>query len=244
MQNDNFDQDGMNGIENNNSNFQAPPPPKSNAGKYIGIGCLVIVLIFIGLGYAGYRTLIGYMEDAVTEYTESESRELPQPLASASEAGGTLDIFDEFVYSVKNDIAVESLVLDAEQINQIINYHPDFSTIADHIFIRINEDLLFAEVSIPLGELRELSELFVGRYLNGAVELAIEMKNQRFEVYAESIEVKGQQVPEEYMSKIRTENLAKDFNRKQENKELIEKLDSISIRDGVIEIVPKNKGAI
>ncbi len=244
MENDNFDQQGMNGTGYDERSSQPPPPPlppKSNAGKYIGIGCLVIVLIFIGLGYAGYRMVVGLMNDVVAEYTDVEARELPAPMASRGESGATLDMFDEFVYSVKNDVAVESLALDAEQINQIINYHPEFAGVAEHVFIKINENLVSAEVSIPLDGLKEMSELFVGRYLNGAIELDLELKNERFEVYAESIEVNGKKIPEEYMSQFRTENLAKDFNKKRENKELIEKLESIEIEGGVVTVVPKNR---
>lgn len=238
MENDS--QQGV-GATGESSNNQPPLPPQSNAGKYIGIGCLVIVLIFIGLGYASYRAVVGFMESTVGEYTDVEARELPQPLASVSESAVTLDKFDDFLSSVKNDVAVEPLEVDAEQINQIINYHPDFAGIADHIFIKINDNLLFAEVSIPLDQLKEINEMFVGRFLNGAVELDVELKSQRFEVYAESIEVNGKQVPEEYMSQLRSENLAKNFNKKQENKELVKKLESIKISDGIVTVIPKNR---
>lgn len=241
MVNDDFEGQGLNddGSANNGGN-QAPLPPKSNAGKYIGIGCLVIVLIFIALGYGSYRALMGYMEDTVAEYTESESRELPKPMAPESASGHTLDMFDDFVYALKNDEAAEPLVLDAEQINQIISYHPDFAAVADKININIKDSLLFAEVSAPLDMLKEMSEVFEGRYLNGSLELDVELKNGRFEVYIESVEVKGEQVPEGIMQQVRTENFAKEFNKKQENKDLVEKLESIKIDGDIIEIVPKN----
>lgn len=219
---------------------QMQPPPKSNAGKYIGIGCVTILLVFIALGYGGYRALMGYMEDAITEYTDAEPRELPQPITLESGSGQTLDMFDDFVYALKNDEAVEPLVLDAEQINQIINYHPDFAVAANKVFVNIKDSLLSAEVSIPLDALKEMSQLLEGRYLNGALEFDVELKNERLEVYIESVEVKGELVPEELMQKIRTENFAKDFNNKSKNKELIEKLESIKLDGDVVEIVPKN----
>mgnify|MGYP001587501189 CR=1 FL=1 len=244
MENDNFDQKGMNG-DGYDDNGQPPLPPKSNAGKFIGIGCLVIVLLFIVLGYAGYRALIGYMEGAVIEYTDTEPRELPQPLVSASESEQTLDSFDRFIYAVKNDEATKPLVLSGDQINQIISYHPDFEPFSDKMHVLVDDGLLSAEVSVPLDELKEMSELFVGRYLNAAVELEIELKNGRLEVYAHAIEVKGESVPEEYMQQISAENLAKDFNNKQKNEgaaEIIERLETIKITEDVIEIVPKKLG--
>lgn len=236
MDNEDFGVDSDNG----EIGHQTPLPPKSNAGKYIGIGCLVILLIFIGLGYAGYRAVMGLMEDTVAEYTDSESRELPKPMAPESASGQTLDMFDDFVYALKNDEAAYPLVLDAEQINQIISYHPDFAAFADKIHVNINDSLLSAEVSAPLDMLKEMSQVFAGRYLNGALELDVELKNERFEVYIESVEVKGEQVPEEIMQQIRTENFAKEFNKKQDNRDLVEKLESIQINGDIIEIVPKN----
>ncbi len=236
MDNDDF---GVNSDSGEIGN-QAPLPPKSNAGKYIGIGCLVIFLIFIALGYGGYRALMGYMEDTVAEYTESESRELPKPMTLESASGQTLDMFDDFVYALKNDEAAYPLVLDAEQINQIISYHHDFVAFADKVHVNINDSLISAEVSAPLDMLKEMSQVFAGRYLNGALELDVELKNGRFEVYIESVEVRGEQVPEEIMQQVRTENFAKEFNKKKDNRDLVEKLESIKIDGDIIEIIPKN----
>ncbi len=245
MGNDNFDQDGINGMGNESNGYRVSTPPKSNAGKYIGIGCLSIVVIFIALGYIAYQKLIGVMEGAVIEYTETEPRELPKPLVSASESESTLYMFDQFVSAVKNDEAAKPLVLSADQINQVISYHPDFEPFSDKVYARINDNLLSAEVSFPLDGLKEMSEMLIGRYLNGSIELDIELKSGRLEVYVESVEVKGEQVPEEYMQKIRTENWAQDLNDKKENKdfaEVIEKLETITIKNGIVEIVPKKQG--
>lgn len=232
-------------MENQDSIYQAPEQQlqkKSNTGKIIGCGCLVIILLLIIGGYLGYRYIIGKLEESVVLYTEESVRELPKPNSSKQDADETIQKFDNFIIKVSNDEASEPLSLSAEEMNQLINYHPQMTEFSDKAYFEIDDNILSAEVSVPLDGLKNISpifEVFSGRYLNGTIGLDLELRNERLEVYIESIEVKGNKVPEEYMQKVRTKNFAEEFNKDPEGKELLKKIESINISDGVIKITPK-----
>jgi hypothetical protein len=62
----------------------------------------------------------------------------------------------------------------------------------------------------------------------------------RLLVFLNAIEVKGGTLPEEFMKKLRKENLAKDTNEKGDMADVIGKLDAIFVKGSQLVIVPKS----
>jgi len=217
---------------------QQPPAKKSNTLKYVGIGCGVLLVGGIVAAFLAYLGIKNAINNMVNEYTAEQAVELPKPPGDAQAAQGVITRVDAFMDGVNTGNTTTPLSLTADDINLLINFHPGWKELAGAVFVTIDDDKLSGEVSLPMGKFIPLP-LFEGRYLNGSATISLELKDDRFMVFLEAIEANGQAVPEEVMSQLRAENLAKDLNRDPNMKGVFEKLKSISVKDGKIILVPK-----
>jgi hypothetical protein len=78
-----------------------------------------------------------------------------------------------------------------------------------------------------------------GRYLNGSTVLKASLENGLLDVHMMSLEVKGMKPPEEVMTQLRSENLAKDIRNRPEVSANLRKLDSLEIQDGLVTLKAK-----
>ena len=76
--------------------------------------------------------------------------------------------------------------------------------------------------------------MFKGRYLNGEADLKASLQDGVLIVTLDSIEVNGQSPPEQMMTTLRQQNLAKDAYKDPKAAELFRKLESLEIDDGKI----------
>lgn len=223
----------------NEETHQPAAKEKSNTAKYIGIGCLVIVLIGAVVSFLAVTGIKKLVTAMVDEYTAEQSVTLPGPPGNKQSAQDLITRVDEFSSGLNSGKSVAPMVLTADDINLLINFHPGWKEMAGKIFISMDKDKLSGEVSLPIGELIPMPML-EGRYLNGSVTLSVELKNDRFLVFLEAIEANGKAVPEEAMKQFRSENLAKEINKNPDMKGVFEKLESINVKDGKMHLVPKN----
>ena len=92
------------------------------------------------------------------------------------------------------------------------------------------------QVRVPL----DIFPGFGGRYFNGSATFDVGLKNGRFSVFVIAATLKGEPVPESFIQGIRSENLAGEIHDDPDFEELVDKLDSIVVADGVITITPAN----
>ena len=78
-----------------------------------------------------------------------------------------------------------------------------------------------------------------GRYINGAATFTADIQNGRLQIYTESLDVKGSPPPDEFMTGLRNENLAKEFNNQPENQALLQRIEDITIEGGKLTITLK-----
>ena len=208
-------------------------------GKYIAIGCLMAVVILMICGYIAYRGIKSSITSLVEEYTDIELRALPIPTASESETRSLIARVDEFKRAVMAGEPAEPLILTNDEINQLIYYHPDWSMLKGKANMEIEDERIEASISFPLGVFGEFLGFEKDRYLNGSAVFTIELKQGRLLVFLDSVEVKGEPLPESFMQRLRSENLAKNAFENEELALVIEKLESITVENGQLYIVPK-----
>ena len=104
------------------------------------------------------------------------------------------------------------------------------------VYVEIEGDKLHGQASLPLGD---LGPMFKGRWLNGSVVFRVEMTAGRLLVFIDSLEVKGKALPEEFMKSLRAKNFAENANQDPKTAELLQKLESITVRDGRVRVTPK-----
>jgi len=204
-------------------------------------GCIIasilmaLVLILIGLGvYFGYR----FFTQLVEQYTATAPRDLPKVEMPADQRTSLKKRVEEFGKAVEEGKAVESLVLTGDDLNALIEEEPELK---GKVYLKIEGDELKGQVSFPLEKLGFAP--LKGRYLNGEADLKASLNNGVLIVTLDSIEVNGKRVPEEAMTNIRQENLAKDAYKNPKHAEILRKLESLEIKDGKIIIKVRAKPA-
>jgi hypothetical protein len=229
--------------------YQAPKyapesqqPPRQRGcffyGCIIASILMVLVLILVGLGvYFGYR----FFTQLVEQYTATAPRELPKVAMPADQRTSLQKRVEEFGKAVEDGKTVEPLVLTGDDLNALIEEAPAFAELKGKVYVKIEGDELKGQVSFPLEKFG--LAMLKGRYLNGEADLKASLNNGVLIVTLDSIEVNGKRVPEEAMTNLRQENLAKDAYKNPKHAEILRKLESLEINDGKIIIKVRAKAA-
>ena len=205
--------------------------------KFVMIGCLSIIVLLVIGGLIAFFGIRSYMSNLLEKYTETEPRALPELTFSEAEAQRVVARMDAFKKAVEESTPTEPLVLTGDEVNMLIHHHPQWKPLAGKVYVTIEEDKIQGQVSVSL---EEFGEFIKGRFLNGSAIFNVGLTAGRLFVFVESVEVKENPLPDELMQKLRSKNLAEDADPDPELTALIEKLESITVENGKLHIVPKN----
>jgi hypothetical protein len=222
---------------------EPPAPPRQRGCFFYGciIASILAVLMVILIAIAGFF-LYRLVNTTVEQYTATTPRELPKVEMPAEEVKALKDRVEAFRQAVHAGTPIEPLVLTSDDVNQLIEDSPDLK---GKVFVTIEGNKLKGQVSIPLDALADVPFLgmFKGRYLNGEADLKASLQDGVLIVTLDSFEVNGQSPPEEMMTRLRQENLAKEAYKNPDAAELFRKLESLEINDGKIILKVRAKGA-
>ena len=200
-------------------------------------GCLIAVLLGLGVLVGGYFTVRHYVNKFVDRYTDTTPMALPTLDLTPTEihdATARLDAFKQAIVAGTNGPA---LSLGNRELNALVAGAPDFADLKDRVYLSIEGDTLKGQVSVPLDKL-PIGRV-KGRYLNGAAGIKVSLDNGVLLVTLDSLQVKGRELPEEVMSQLRRNNLAKDLYGKPETAEVLRHLERIEVHDGKLVITPR-----
>ncbi|HLX72940.1 MAG TPA: hypothetical protein VKV04_25225, partial [Verrucomicrobiae bacterium] len=187
-------------------------PPQDPTPKSSGKGCLfwvgivvgVIFLCFMLAGFAGYC----YVKHLVNEFTDSKPTEMAVKPLSDADAKALQQRLDNFDNALTNGTPTEPLILTADEINSLIaknNKEPD----QVRLRFSFDDNRVQAQLSLA-GDLFGFPMLR-GRYLNGSGDFKVSLHNGRLFVGIQSLSVKGNAVPDQYMQGIRGQNFADSY---------------------------------
>src|SRR5262245_33509433 len=222
------------------SKFTPEPyePPRERGCFFYG--CIiagVMALLFVLAVGVGFYMLYRALGRFVDQYTATAPRELPKVEMPPEKRQTLKERVEAFRKSIDAGTPTEPLVLTGDDVNALIEDHPDLSGLKGKVFVTIERDKLKGQVSIPLEFLG--LPMFRGRYLNGEAELKVSLNNGLLLVSLESFEVNGQRPPEEFLANLRQQNWAQDAYKNPKNAEFLRKLESLEITDGKIIIKPR-----
>ncbi|HNQ89843.1 MAG TPA: hypothetical protein PKM73_14585 [Verrucomicrobiota bacterium] len=199
-------------------------------------GCLTLaVVVVVGLlaVFLITRSMINRM---VEKYTEPTPMTLPTLELSAAEIADAQQRWKTFQEGLTNQSA-KPLELTEKDINALILNNPDLAELKNKVYVSIAGDQLNGQVSIPLdnfpiGKVK-------GRFLNGKAGIKVSLDNGILLVTLQSLEVKGEPVPDQIMAGIRQQNLAQEAYKDVQKAEALRRLESIRVSDDRLVIVPR-----
>jgi len=192
---------------------------------------LLLVTIAVLLGLRQVKKM-------VTDFTDKNPVPLPKVQMSAEEIAAVRKRVDDFRDNAKAMRPTPPLTLNAQELNAMIATDTDLQSLKDKLYVlSIDGDKIKGQVSILLDELG--LPVFKGRYLNGIATFHLVFKGGILKLFIDDLQVKGQPVPETYMQKIRTQNLARNINTNPRASVALDRLESIEVKDGKLVILPK-----
>jgi hypothetical protein len=209
---------------------------KDGCGKYFAIGCLSLLIIAGICGYFAYRGIRQYVSKLTTQYTATVAAKLPDVGGSEQDANIVLNRLNDFTSAIKGGKPASALELTSNDINILIQKHPNWKEMAGKVYVKLEGDKINGEISIPL---EKIGNMFKGRYLNGSAVFRVEMVAGRLLIFIDSLNIAGKTPPEEFMKPLRAKNLAENTNNDPELTAVLEKLESLSVRSGVLRVIPK-----
>ena len=199
-------------------------------------GCLSVIVLLAIFAAVAYYFLLQTSDDLVESYTSPAPLDLSDLEANREVTLSVIERLREFITALEQGEATGSLSLSADDINALLQNEELLHGLKGMAHVTIQDDLLRADISVPLGL---FNERFEGRYLNGTGELTVEMKDDRLRVTIDRLEVGGRDLPREIMNEIRRNNLVDALYDEPSLEEFLLLIKSVKIEDGRLVIQPK-----
>jgi hypothetical protein len=219
---------------------EQPPKPRRGCffyGCITGLVLLVLLLVALLLGIHYGMKKVSVL---VNEYTDTTPMTLPTVQMAQADIDKLKQRWQAFEEAVRTQRPVAPLVLTADEINALIASGPDKQLMKGKFYVRLDENRVKAELSLPLQGLLTW-KMVKGRYLNGSGTFNVSLQNGVLFVAPQTIEVKGKPVPEMYMQGMRKQNFAQGFANEPNATAVLQGLQDIQVKDGKLIIVPKEK---
>lgn len=213
-------------------------PAKKSNGKGCGCvvyGLIVLVIVLVGGSIAAYFGIKGMVDGLVNEWTEESPMLMPTVDFSPEQLRALETRVDQFVNAVENGQPTAPLELTADELNVLIAGDPTWQELGSRAYLTMDGTEIRGKVSISLAAFS-----YPGRYINGNGSFTVSLENDLLYVHVLDIAVRGESLPDEILQQIRAENLAKDLNKDPDRAQLLRKLESIKVADGVLRIIAKN----
>ncbi len=131
------------------------------------------------------------------------------------------------------------LEMDEEEFNEFIAISPEFADIKDNVYLLVEGDTLYADVSYPLDEFADAFEGLRGRHFNGRVSLYMKMLDEGLELRVTGAQAQGETIPQAFLDKLSKYNIAEKYNKDPAARKLLQSIKSIDIVNGKVKLVFK-----
>ena len=211
-------------------------PKKSGCAKAFGIGCLILLVMAVIGSVVGYLSLRGVVSHLVDTYTATQPSPLPSVQVEPGEAAAVLARVAAFTNALREGSTSTELDLTGRDINVLIQKHPGWTNMAGKVYVTITGYQLGGSVNLPLDG---VARMFKGRWLTGNAVFRVGTTGGRLVVFMDSVSLNGKAPSETVMAGLRGKNLAEDANKQPEQAAVLDKVESVAVRDGALRIVSK-----
>jgi hypothetical protein len=212
-----------------------PPKPRRSCFFYGCITGVVLLLMVLGALLLGLH----YVKKMVMRFTDPKPMGLPTLQMSPAEMARVKERFESFQQAVREHRAAKPLTLTADDINALIAGGGEQQWLRGKVYVNLEGDQLKGEMSVPLQDVG--LKMFKGRYLNGSASFDLSFREGALSVTPQTIQVRGEPLPEIYLREIRKQNLAFAFTNDPAAAALLKGLEEIQVKEGKLVIAPKEQ---
>lgn len=191
----------------------------------------------LAVGGAMYG-MYSFVSGQVAKYTSDHAVELPSVNISDDEVKAIEAKLETFKTQFESGDAPQELVITIDEINALIAGNSDLK---GHVYVKIVDGNLHADVSVPLDKLPIPGAK--GRYFNGSVTLHVEMENGVLIAQVVDAEANRQQVPASVIEEMQDENLAKGMYDDPDTAKALSRCESLEIQADRIVLKVRQKSA-
>lgn len=210
---------------------------KKDEGNCFLYGCATLAVVLI-LGGILATVSVRYGFNQLREkWTDDKPIDLPAVELPEDEMDALVKRVEDYADALMDDEALEPLTLTQLELNALAQNHPELKDYVGDIYFTIEEDdVLIGQLSMPLDGFPGLT----GRYFNCSATLHVAVEDGEFVIEIEEATVNGEPVPESFMNDFRGKNIVEEVKDDPKARDLIEKVQSVEIKGGVIVLTPAN----
>jgi hypothetical protein len=218
-------------------------PTRRRGCLFYGCLTLLIVSLLAALGiFLAVRYAARQITAVVMQYTDAAPAPMPKVEISDADYAALEKRVEAFGDAIKSGRPGEPLRLSATDINALIARSTNMAVWRDKLSVSLDGNQVRGQVSLPLSELGNVPLLgsLRDRYLNGGASFNVGMVNGQLFVSLQSLEVKGQTAPKEFLTSLAQKNLAEDAARDPKNAEVLSRLQNVTVEGGEMVVTPKS----
>ncbi len=209
------------------------PGEKEKKGHPCLYGCLALIVVVCLLAVIGGVVAYSVFGRLLDTYTDTKPMDLPKVEVSAEQGKQLWARLGEFKAAADAG-NVATLTLSADDLNAMLRSYPNIGPFGNAVYFALEGSTVKGQVSLPLASFG-----LPGRFVNGAGTFSIGISNGRLELYLEELSVKGQPLQKELMDGMRNQNLAEGANQDPQARDLLSKVQSLSVENGQIILTSK-----
>jgi len=203
-------------------------PPKQRGCFFYGCLALAVAgLLCVATAVAVYF----WAKSTLNAYTSTTPALLEKVEYSAAQMDALKVRLQEFKKALDRGKESAELVLTADDLNALLSQE---AQLRGRLFVRIEDDKLKGEISMPLPDLGPLK--LKGRYLNGAAVFRVTLATGVLDVRLDDVLVKNRPLPGLILKELKGRNLAEEFQADPRTAADIAKFESIQITNGAVHL--------
>ena len=206
-------------------------------------GVITMILVFIGVAIGVYFGARKAILTAVATYTSPSPAPIPQLRLSDAEKERIARQLALQGRQATQGQGPKELTLGEQELNVLLTQSSDLRSFSNQIYLQPESNRLKAHLSVPLDQFqpwKDLSRKIGGdlnnRYLNGTAFLNVGVTNGSLSLSLADLEVNGKTLPEEFTSRVQSQNFAAIANTNAEAQAVLQRVEAITVQDGKVHV--------
>jgi hypothetical protein len=213
---------------------------RDERGNCFLYGCVTLVILALLGGLIVFLSIRYVARELREKYTEEAPVELPTVDLPQSEIDALVERINQYAEDLRDGKPLEPITVTQDDINALLQNHPDLKEMyGDHMYVTLGDSKITAQMSLPL----EWLPLFRNRYFNGTATFDVGFLGGKFQIYLDTASVKGEDVPRDQLRPYRRENFGDVWEENQDARSLIDKIESVTVKESGVTVVPVNKAS-